>query len=182
MGIKVTNNAMITDICTQRLVGLRTLVPAKTEISIDGEPYKLDEVIAVYQASLDTRATVNTKRGELKEALTERHDAEATRRAVDQGLKAWVFNKFGASSKEAHEFGFTSPKKAKSDVTTKFEAVQKSRATREARHTMGPKQKKKVTGTVVVSTEPAAPVVVNVNGTNGASAPSASNGAAPHTA
>ena len=144
----VQNNAVIVDACSQRINALKKYVTPKTEIPIDGTPYKLAEVIDVFQSSLDARAEIMAKRSELKASLSKRKEIEDTRRSVDVGLRAWVASKFGANSKEAHEFGYPPRKATKKDVATKFHAVEQSIATREARHTMGKKEKEKVKGTV----------------------------------
>ncbi len=73
-------------------------------------------------------------------------------------LKAWVVNQYGATSKEAHDFGFPPPKKPVRTVSSKATAVERNLATREARHTMGPKKRLEVKGTMVVLTAPADPV------------------------
>jgi hypothetical protein len=145
----IKNNAVIVDACSQRINALKKYVTPKTEIPIDGTPYKLAEVLDVFQGSLDARAEVTAKRSQLKASLSKRKEIEDTRRAIDVGLKAWVASQFGANSQQAHEFGFPPRKAAKKDIETKWHAVEQSRATREARHTMGKNQKEKVKGAVV---------------------------------
>jgi hypothetical protein len=76
----------------------------------------------------------------------------------------------------------------------KADAAAKSSATRKARHTMGKRQKKDITGATVAPTAPAAPAANVIHGTvvvvpkndtsstNGGpnGAPPAVNGASPH--
>jgi hypothetical protein len=152
------NNATVIDKATQRLTALKKYVTsAKTEIPIDGVAQKVSQVIAIYQNCLDTRAALSTKRAETKAAMGERTDAEASRRAADRALKAWVINTFGASSQQAIDFGFPPPKVPARTVETKANAVALGKATRVARHTMGPKKRLEIKGTLPVSTAPAAP-------------------------
>jgi hypothetical protein len=174
---KVQNNASVVSACNQRLVALAKYVKAKTDVEIAGEPNKLADLVAVYQATLDTRSAVLTKRAELKKALVDRRSAEAARKATDVGLKAWVAVKFGADSQEATEFGLTAPKAAVKSVETKYVAIQQSQATREARGTKGKKQKKSIKGVIATPAAPADPATTAptaapaVVATNGASAP-----------
>jgi hypothetical protein len=180
----INNNAVLVNASSQRILALKKYVTPKAEISINGEPYKLAELIGVFQANLDSRASVTAKRAELKAALTEREGTEAARLAVDKGLKAWVGKQFGADSQEAHEFGYPPPKVTEKTVKSKMHAVQLSLATREARHTMGKKEKQRIKGTLVVPTAPADPASTappspsnGIANANGASA-SLLNGAA----
>jgi hypothetical protein len=178
-----TNKSSIANGTSQRVTALKKYVTPKTEIAINGEHYKLADLIAVFQSSLDAQAEVTTKRAELKAALNVRDDAETAAHALDRGLKAWVANQYGDSSQEAHEFGYPPPRTAEKSVKTKMRAVEQALATRKARHTMGKKEKSKIKGTMVAPTEPAAPAITvtpQSNGiTNGASAP-LQNGVASH--
>ena len=65
---------------------------------------------------------------------------------VQSLLRSHLSVLFGEASTEFFDFGFT-PKAVKTvDVATKAEAVKKGAATRQARHTMGKRQKAKITG------------------------------------
>src|ERR1700722_9510210 len=108
---RINNNAVIVDTSTQRLAALKDNVPPKTEIVIDGKAYKPSVLIAIYQASLDTRATLIKSRAQVKVALAARGAAEANRTAIEPGLKSWVTGQFGAGSNVALEFGY-GPRKA----------------------------------------------------------------------
>ena len=156
--MKKLNQAQIVDVCGLRVQALKTHMPPKSEVPINGERHKLADVIGIYQTCLDNRTAVSAKRAELKALLAQSAEAEATRRAADRALKPWVIDNFGANSQQAHDFGFSPAKVAHMDVKTKAAAYDKSLATRVARHTMGKKQKSKIKG-VVDATAPAAPAV-----------------------
>jgi hypothetical protein len=166
----VQNNAKIVSTCTQRIKALTELVKPKTEISIEGQSFKLADLIAIYQDAIDTRTALVKSRAALDADLTARDSAEVTRRTTDVGLKSWVASKFGAKSTEAQEFGFTRTNPLVKTAATKAVAVEKMLATRKARGTRGKRQKEKIKGTVVV---PAAPAVPAVTAPAAASAPSA---------
>ncbi len=155
----IQNNAKIVSTCNQRVTALTKLVKPKTEISINGQPIKLADLIAIYQAAIDTRSALVTSRAALDKDLEARDSAEATRRATDQGLKAWITTQFGAGSPEAQELGFTSTNPRAKTAETKFVAVQKMLATREARGTKGKRQREKIKGTIVAPAAPAVPAV-----------------------
>ena len=176
------SNAKIVATCGQRITALNKLVTSKAAMKINGQPMKLSDVIAVYQANVDARAELITQRAALTKALSARESAEATRQATDVGLKAWVIGEFGASSTEAQEFGFGPSKVAVKSAETKAKAVKKLRATREARMTLGKRQRKDIKGAVPASTEPAVPANT-APAASSASAPAstnvAPNGASP---
>jgi hypothetical protein len=154
------NNAAVVDTCTQRLNALKQYVTnSKAMVPINGAQTKVSDLIETYQDCLDTRATLNTQRAQVKETLASRTTAESKRRAADRALKPWVINTYGANSQQAHDFGFPPPKAPVRSADEKADAVALALATREARHTMGAKQKKKVKGTISVPTAPAAPAI-----------------------
>jgi len=190
MASKLTN-AIVVDMSTTRVAAIKKyLTNTKTEIPVAGEVLKPAAVAAVFQNSVDTRGAVTTKRAELKAAQKSRDDAEVARVAADDALKGYVTNRFGADSTEAHEFGYGPKKVAVIPVDTKQQAVVRNKATREARHTMGPKAKLKVKGTTVVLTASAAPTdagtaaatttPVVVAATSGNASPTATTNGAGH--
>ena len=166
-------SSKVNDSCNQRIRGLGEHIAANDPILIEGKSMTLAQVIAVYQASLDTHDALVKKRNETKVALEAWQAAEASRTATDAALKNWVFAKFGPTSQEAKDIGFLPRKKAVATTKTKYQATLQSSATREARHTMSPKAKQKIKGTTVVPTEPAAPATTApagpapANATNG---------------
>lgn len=189
---KEESAAQTIESCNKRLLALKKHVKAKTTIKVNGQSIKAASLIAIYQAVLDTSAAVSTKRAETKAALADRDKANATRIAAEVNLASWVKTEFGADSPAAHEFGFPPKKKGVRSVKANHAAVEKSLATRAARHTMGKKQRQQIKGTILVPTAPAVPVIhaqptppsvgatapVNV-ASNGAPSP-VLNGAAPH--
>jgi hypothetical protein len=156
---RTLSNAVIVDAVTQRLAALKGNVPAKSQIEIDGKAYKPSDLIAIFQASLDTRAALIKSRAQAKVDLAARGAAEGNRNAIEPGLKSWVTGKFGATSNEALEFGYAPRKTATKSAETKATAARLAEATREARGTMGKKERLKVKGTLPVSAAPAAPAI-----------------------
>ena len=200
MSIK-PNNATVVDACTKRLNALKEYGGNKGTIPMNGEDLKVSDVIAIYQGCLDTRTELAKSRAQVKSNLAAKTKAEQARVAADRALSAWVTTKFGAESQQALNFDFAPRRVATRTVETMAKAAAQAKATRDARHTMGKKQKKSIKGTVIVPTAPAAPAtsvpagaspagqpaVVLVQATtpqqtqtlNGASAPAASASVTP---
>ena len=179
----IRNRAKIVSMCNQRLIALNKFVKTKTAMTVSGKQMKLADLVAIYQASIDTRAALIPQRAAFNKALAARNSAEVTRQATDKALKAWVVNEFGADSTEAEEFGFLPPKVGAKSASTVAQAVEKSLATRKARGTGGKRQKEKIKGTVLVPAAPAEPAVTVPAATPAAStsastttSPSPSNG------
>jgi len=140
------------------------------------------DLIANYQACIDTRAELVTQRAAFDKALAARDSAEVTRQAIDEGLKAWVTGAFGLNSAEAQEFGFAPRKLGTKSAATKATAAELSLATRRARGTRGKRQREKIKGTLPVPAAPAAPVTTTPAAPPAASVTTSSNGVATTTA
>ena len=149
----IENNDKVVSLSGQRLNALKKFMKAKAAMTVSGQQMKLADLVAIYQAAIDTRAALVPQRAAFDKALAARDSAEVSRRATDKRLKAWVVNEFGPDSAEAQEFGFLPPKIGAKSAGTKATAAKLSLATREARGTKGKRQKEKIKGTLV----PAAP-------------------------
>ena len=176
MSIK-QNNASIVATCNQRLKGLALYVKTKTVMPINGQQMKPAEVIGAYQACIDTRSELVTHRAAFDKALAARDTAEETRVALDKGLRAWITGTFGANSQEAQEFGFLPSKIGTKSAATKAKAVEQTLATREARGTMGKRQKEKIKGVITTPAAPAVPAITAPAAPPAASVLTATNGA-----
>ncbi len=87
------------------------------------------------------------------------HTDHAERRDRDgllTDLKTLVKSQLGSSEGVLGDFGFSNPKRQTPDEATKAAAVVKRAATRDARHTMGKRQKAGIKGTVPATTAPVA--------------------------
>jgi hypothetical protein len=169
------NNATVVDACTQRLRALASYVDGKATIAINGRKLALAEVRAIFEESLDSRAELARQRAVVKAAMARRAKAEAARREAERALKAWVGNEFGIASKEAIDFGYPPAKKPEISVEAKALAVARRQATREARRTMGRRQKEGIRGTIAV----AASLVGAAAGASAASVTNVTSVAAP---
>ena len=179
----IQNNAKIVSTCGQRLIALKKFVKTtKTAMTVSGEPMKLSDLTAVYQAAIDTRTALVPQRAAYEKALAARNSAEVTRQATDKKLKAWVVNEFGANSEQAREFGFLPTKVGEKSAATKATAVLQAQATRVARGTKGKRQKEEIKGTIVAPAAPAVPAVTAPAATPAASAIATTPAALPSAA
>jgi hypothetical protein len=148
------SNATVVDKCTQRLNAFADYVDPNETIYIEGMAHTAAQVVALFQSCLTDRAAVASAKAEVKARMAKRAAGEKARRAAERALKPWVVSRFGTGSKEALDFGFAPPKVTVRSPEDKARAVKQAAATREARHTMGPKAKLKIRG--VLPQEPSA--------------------------
>jgi hypothetical protein len=78
----------------------------------------------------------------------ERAKEELTKKLVDH-LRHVILGMYGSSIETLADFGFTSRKRTVSSTAAKLLSVERARATRAARHTVGPKQRLAIKGEIV---------------------------------
>ena len=143
MGTKTNSNTVVAR-CTQRKAAASEYVPSKGTILVQAQAYTQQQVEAVYQTCLDSRATLVNLRGQVAAALTARKQADDAMNTFDAGMRSWVDVTFGPKSQQAVDFGYTKKPPVKQLVETKAKAVVKAKATREARGIVGPKKRKQI--------------------------------------
>jgi hypothetical protein len=151
------SNTTVVDKCTQRLNAFAKYVDPNETVYIEGVLHTAGHVVALFQSCLDDRAAVATAKAEVKVRMAKRAAGEKARRAADRALKPWVVSRFGTGSKEALDFGFAPAKATARSPEDKAKAVKQAAATREARHTMGPKAKLKIRGVLPQETAAVVP-------------------------
>jgi hypothetical protein len=142
------NNAAVIEKCTQRLNALETYVQPGRQIAVNGVRRSAKQVRAIYQDCIDGRAELARRRAAVKEAMALCAKQEEARLEADRALKAWAVHEFGVTSQQALDFGFPPAKVPTMTVEQKKESVRRAKATREARHTMGKRQREKIRGVV----------------------------------
>jgi hypothetical protein len=93
-------------------------------------------------------------------------------------LRNLVANTYGSSSEAYDDFGFTAPRKGKPSAKTKAAAVDQVLATREARHTMGKKQRLAIRGVVTPQDGAAAATAPSSTSATASVAPPSTTGVA----
>jgi hypothetical protein len=104
-------------------------------------------IVATLQARIAARAAVATARASYQAVVKASHDQLDTSQARISGAREAVKVMFAGQVEALADFGL-SPRKARAPRTPQQNAasIAKAQATREARHTMGPKAKRRVTG------------------------------------
>jgi hypothetical protein len=121
----------------------------KATIVANETGYSHDQITQAIQGRVDSQADVETTRGKYSIAVAEAKAAQAVAQPSYDAAKQAVFLKYGSNPAVLSEFGLAPRKKAGvRDVATKQAAITQAKATRLARHTMGPRQKAKVKGVV----------------------------------
>jgi hypothetical protein len=150
----------------QILSGLNQYFPSAT-ITLGGTGYTLTGLTQLIQPALDAiTASAQAKAAYSTQVQVERN-AVAKISPILRLLKNFVVAYFGdardASSKLG-AFGYSPRKSSKKTLVTKVEAMDKTLATREARHTLGKKQKAKIKGAAAPEIAPAAASAPNPKG------------------
>lgn len=141
-------------------------------LHVNSETLKPKEVTASLQAVIDAAARVAEARGALDAALHDEEVAIAENADIITCLKQVVTNAFKNKPDVLADFGLRKRNRKELTVEEKANAVAKLRATREARGTLGKRQKADIHGDPVVHpaspSPPPPPIVPVLNGANGA--------------
>jgi hypothetical protein len=139
----------------QAVVGVQKHYPPTSTLVLNGVPLTPADVTKALQASVDAADATAAATASFHKAAALEQAANTTGDATYRSLKQYVMNQFKASPDVLADFGFTLPSRRVPSADTVAGAVEKRAATREARHTMGKRQKAGIKGTV--ATAPAAP-------------------------
>jgi hypothetical protein len=119
------------------------------------------DVVSLIDTDIANTDAADKARADWLAAVQLQTDSHEKLTPILRAFERMVLAQFGDTQDAASilaDFGFAPQKVSAPTAETKAAAVQKSRATRAARHTMGPKQKKSVTGTVApTAPSPATP-------------------------
>ncbi len=174
------------DLDNKAMSGVDKHLASLTSMTIGGTAYSVSTLKAIFQADIDASNAADAARTQWKERVVTATAARVTSARVRTALKAYLIGQYGVDAVGILEdFGFTPPKSnGMKTVAAKADALLKSAATRAARHTMGPKKKLEVKGTITtIVTTPPAPASPPVAPSPVASAPAQgapAAGAAPH--
>ncbi len=142
-------------------------VPA---IVLAGVSYTPTTLVALFQSHIDAANAVDTFKGQWKNAVVAFRTLSKTVSNAVSGLRELVRQMFNNAPDALADFGFAPKKAPKRKPVTNVVATQKRRATRVARHTMGPKEKLSVKGSVTaaeIGASVAAEVAPEMNPSNG---------------
>jgi hypothetical protein len=160
MGINVPNpNRTAETVADQKLIsGLTRHATAIPSIVLAGASVTTKDIVATLQSRIDMASAASSARATWLAAVqADRALRERTKTYVS-GLRQALLVAFAGQVDTLADFGLTGPKPRVVTPEEKVAAAAKARATREARHTMGKKQKAGIKGTVAsAAPAPAAP-------------------------
>jgi hypothetical protein len=127
--------------------GIRKRLPSAETYKMSGKAYTHEELAAFFQAQVDALDAVHAARAALAAAIAKER---AVARSVAARLPLFqnsIGNRLGFTPEVFADFGWQLPKKPGPKTTaSKLAGVERARATREARGTMGKKQRLKIRG------------------------------------
>ena len=112
-------------------------------LTVGGTTYTPKSLVAVLNAENDASSAVDSTRAQLENQVATHRTAKVNAAAVQSALKVYILGNYGKKAVQMlGDFGMSVPKATgKRTVETKVQAVAQAKATRDARHTMGKKQK-----------------------------------------
>ena len=131
-------------------VGSQTLTPAA--------------IVQLFQDRINASDAVLPTEAARTAAVKAERDERATTAPLVRSIRRMVLAMYEQSPDKLAFFGIQAPKPGKKTAQAKATAAAKGKATRAARHTMGSRQKKRVTGNAPAASsapEPAAPTKPN---------------------
>ena len=118
---------------------------AKSTLQLDGQPVKLSDFLAALNAAISADSAVTTAEAQAVAARSARTPLLATANAYVAALKTYLFSAYGKKALMLSAFGFAPKTRAVPDSATQAIAAAQRKLTRQARNTMGSKQRLGVT-------------------------------------
>jgi hypothetical protein len=128
--------------------GLKKHEQTVTSLLIDGAAVTTANIIATVQRRIDVGHTTLAARAAWLAAVAAERDELSQSKSFVRNVRQAIHSAFDGSPDTLADFGLTARKVAVVSPATRVAAAAKAKATRAARHTMGSKQKKAVTGNV----------------------------------
>jgi len=120
---------------------------ATAQILVDGTTYTATSAVALLQTRVTAAAQLASAKAGYLAAAKAADAVENATAATVSGLVEAVYVAFGDDPAALSDFNLPVRKKGVMTPAQRLEASAKAKATRVARHTMGPKQKLAITGT-----------------------------------
>jgi hypothetical protein len=166
----------------QLMAGIDKHLTNVTSVTLAGADVPLPQVKAQLQADVDASDASVQAKANLAAVVQRERNSHANLEPTLRLFKSYVVSHFGDTNDASDvlsDFGLKPRPSPKTTVATKAEAAEKSKATREARHTMGPKQKAKIKGTVPAEQPSASSTAAPTSAPEPTPTPAASKPAAP---
>ena len=136
--------------------GIQKHLQGVSSLPLAGSTYGPADLVKLIESRASQVAAVDAANATWHAAVGAEKELNTKLSAVIAGLRQYVLNAFGPTSPVLADFGFTATVRKPLTPEQNVARAAKAKATREARHTMGKVQKKKVTGTTAAAA-PAAP-------------------------
>ena len=141
------------------IAGIGKNLASMATVTLNGQPYTLAQLLAVYQADSAAIDATDTAHATWQQRVADEQATHAKTVLVTRALRSFLLGYYGEQAVAIlGDFGLTAPKSnATMSVATKALAAAKGNATRAARGTTGSVKKKAIVGnvtSVVVSATP----------------------------
>ncbi len=162
-----TNTVSQVNIATQKvtveaeylalITGFGTDLAGVDPVVLLGTSYARSDLLARFQSRIDASKATKAARAGLRTAVSSEQALEADVEPLRQAMKQYLQSRFGKNSPKLQAFGFTEAKKPQKTAKAKANAVVKMKATRDARHIMGKKQRLEIKAPAVPADETPGP-------------------------
>jgi hypothetical protein len=133
--------------------GLRKHHDGETFV-LNGEKWSVAKLIGALDAEDAQFRTAKRARGVWLLEVAQLRKRIRTNHVLRLAIRAFVELRHGSASEALRDYGFKPRKRKKPSIETMRRAVEKRRATRAARGTMGPRQRKKIKGVMPAEAQP----------------------------
>jgi hypothetical protein len=131
------------------LKGLSKRFKPREKLTIAGTLYTTTELMAIVRGHLTVLTELRALRGALAGKVREERAIAKEMTELRAALVLFVESRFGRNPVALGDFGFRMPKKpGPKTLAGKVHGAEQLRATRDARHTMGKRQREKIKGVV----------------------------------
>jgi hypothetical protein len=180
MALKMKNKGQVVVAAKQFIAGTTKHLAGVAQVTLLGGSLTPDQITSKLQALVDLRSGVDAAKATAMAKIANEAAQKPALLALMGALESFVKATFGSSPDVLADFGLAPKARAQVTVEAKAVAAAKRKATRAARHTMGPKQKKAITGVVpdalVIPTHASSPVVTTATAPSSPAAPATSVG------
>jgi hypothetical protein len=146
------NKSKVIDRDRQTIAGIHKYYANVPSMVLDGVSYTPADIVKILQDQLDGLDASAAAQGVYRKAVAGATAASVKANALYGVFRRRVLNDFKTSHDVLGEFGLLLPQRQIPSAETKAKAVEKRDATRQARHTMGKRQKADIKGTVPETT------------------------------
>ncbi|HEX3772609.1 MAG TPA: hypothetical protein VHV30_17140 [Polyangiaceae bacterium] len=181
----IHNRVQVVAAAKQFIAGTAKHFAGVSQVTLSGSSYTPAEITSTLQSLVDLDAAVDAARAMTAAKVAAEAALMPSVSALITAYRAYIRAIFGDTPDALADFGLAPKTLTQVSPETRVIAAAKGRATRAARHTMGPKQKKGIKGVVpdviAIPTTAPSPVVTTAPASPAAPANSGSSQSAPAT-